>query len=86
MVNEEEILNWIQMYGVVKEKLKKITLNEGSEDEETIGTGVYLVQARLNRLVPNILPIRKFKFVISNSTKSQAPGVTPVGGKKKIMQ
>ena len=59
-INEEEILDWIQMYGVIQGEVEKeaIILNEGSDDKVTMGTGVYLVPARLDRLVPNLLPIQ----------------------------
>ena len=35
-----------------------IILNKGSEEKVTMGTGVYIVQARISRLVPNVLPIQ----------------------------
>ena len=54
------------MYGVIQGEIEEeaITLNEGDEDEVTMGTGVYLVQARLNRLVPNVLPIQGKKIKV----------------------
>ena len=65
-VDEKEILEWIQMYGVIQGDVEEeaIILNEGSDEEVTMGTGVYLVQARLDRLIPNVLPIQQKKVKV----------------------
>ena len=65
-VDEKEILGWIQMYGVIQGDVEEeaIILNEGSDEEVTMGTGVYLVQARLDRLIPNVLPIQQKKVKV----------------------
>ena len=59
-----EITNWIKLYGEIKSELEELAI-PGDTDETLVGTGSYTIKIKLNRLIPNILPMRGLKIKCS---------------------
>ena len=77
-LKEKHIVTWLQNYGSVLSSLEEeaICLGEGHEDL-LVGTGTYLVQVRLKRRIPNVIPMQGKKIRI------WYPGVKPQCGYHK---
>ena len=60
-LSEVEITNWIKQYSVITSELEEIATTRGS-GRVTIGTGSYILKVRLNRLIPNIIPMHGLKI------------------------
>ena len=59
-----EITSWINQYGEVTSELEEIATTRES-DGKIIGTGSYTLKVRLNRLIPNIIPMHGLKIKFS---------------------
>ena len=59
-----EITSWINQYGEVTSELEEIATTRES-DGKIIGTGSYTLKMRLNRLIPNIIPMHGLKIKCS---------------------
>jgi hypothetical protein len=70
-ISEPEIRRWIELYGEIKSEIKEVAI-PGDKEEGPVGTGSYMVQVKLNRSIPHILPINglKVKFTY-NGVKKQ---------------
>ena len=74
-LKEKQILTWLQNYGSVESVLEEeaIQLGEGSETV-LVGTGTYIVQVRLKRRIPNVLPMQGKRIRIwYHGVKYQCP-------------
>ena len=69
-ISEQELQNWIELYGEMKSEIEEIAL-PSEKEEEPVGTGSYAVKVKLKRSIPNILPIGglKVKFTYSGVKK-----------------
>ena len=63
-LSESEITDWLEHYGTIKSELEEIATT-GDTDGPTIGTGSYTLKMKLNRLIPNVLPMHGLKVKCS---------------------
>ena len=59
-MSESEITGWIKQYGEIKSELEEIAIS--GPTETPVGTGSYTIKVRLNRLIPNVLPMHGLKI------------------------
>ena len=62
-MSESEITGWIKQYGEIKSELEEIAIS--GPTETPVGTGSYTIKVRLNRLIPNVLPMQGLKIKCS---------------------
>ena len=66
-LQEDQILSWLKNYGTVESRIEEEAIvvkdDRGGEDV-VVGTGTYLVQMKINKLIPNILPIQGKKIKV----------------------
>ena len=63
-MSESEIIVWMEQYGEIKSELEEITIS-GKNSAAPVGTGSYTLKVRLNRLIPNVLPMQGLKIKCS---------------------
>ena len=66
-LSEDQILEWIELYGRVQSEIQEeavVLVDEVDKAENLVGTGVYLVTARLDRQIPNVVPIQGKKIKV----------------------
>ena len=63
-LGESEITDWLEHYGTIKSELEEIA-TAGDTDGPPIGTGSYTLKMKLNRLIPNVLPMHGLKVKCS---------------------
>ena len=66
-LQEDQIVSWLENYGTAESKIEEeaivVKFGRGGEDV-LVGTGTYLVQMKINKLIPNILPIQGKKIKV----------------------
>ena len=77
-LTKSQISNWLEVYGVIDSdssiEEEAIVMNDDEGEAFALGTGTYLIQMTLARLIPNILPIQSKKIRVSYSgVKKQCP-------------
>ena len=63
-LSKKEITSWIEMYGEIKSELEELAI-PGDNDGTPVGTGSYTIKMKLNRLIPNVLPMQGLKIKCS---------------------
>ena len=62
-MSESEITGWIEQYREIKSDLEEIAISGSTE--APVGTGSYTLKVKLNRLIPNVLPMQGLKIKCS---------------------
>ena len=56
-LTENQICNWVSLYGKIKGEIEEEAIEVPTpRGNQEIGTGVYLIKAKLSRKIPNLLP------------------------------
>ena len=57
--------DWLSIYCSMESDIQEEAVPGGGDDGIVVGTGVYLVRARLRRLIPNLIPMYGLKIRIT---------------------
>jgi hypothetical protein len=53
----ETIIKWLNLYGEVKSELVEDVFEDGEDSEGENATGIYSVKVKLNRNIPQLIPM-----------------------------